>query len=134
MRTYFDTVVLVGALLREHPRHSNCLALINNTSDPWSCAHALAEAFSTLTGSYKVPNSQAAELILGLKEAIQIAPLELIDYETALLESRQRAVMGAGIYDALHAAFARRVGAGCIATGNPSHFRHVAPDMEILVP
>jgi hypothetical protein len=34
----------------------------------------------------------------------------------------------------LHATFARRKKATQIVTRNPSHFLHVAPDMEILTP
>ena len=43
-------------------------------------------------------------------------------------------VMGGGIYDSLHATFARRKGAKTIVTRNPSHFAHAAPDLEILTP
>jgi hypothetical protein len=42
--------------------------------------------------------------------------------------------MGGGIYDSLHATFARRKNAAQIVTRNPSHFQHVAPDIEILTP
>jgi hypothetical protein len=42
--------------------------------------------------------------------------------------------MGGGIYDSLHATFARRKKAVQIVTHNPSHFQHVAPDIEILTP
>jgi hypothetical protein len=42
--------------------------------------------------------------------------------------------MGGGIYDSLHATFARRKNAVQIVTRNPSHFQHVAPDIEILTP
>jgi hypothetical protein len=43
-------------------------------------------------------------------------------------------IMGGGIYDSLHATFARRKKAVQIVTRNPSHFQHVAPDIEILTP
>jgi hypothetical protein len=42
--------------------------------------------------------------------------------------------MGGGIYDSLHATFARRKQAVQIVMRNPSHFQHVAPDIEILTP
>lgn len=42
--------------------------------------------------------------------------------------------MGGGIYDSLHATFARRKSAKRIVTRNSSHFIHVAPDVEILTP
>jgi len=57
-----------------------------------------------------------------------------MDYEQTITEARRRGVMGGGIYDSLHATFARRKGTKRIVTRNPSHFAHVAPDLEILTP
>jgi len=76
----------------------------------------------------------AAELVLGLKSSLTIEALLLADYETALREARPRGVMGGGIYDSLHATFARRKGAKRIVTRNPAHFAHTAPEMEIFTP
>ena len=56
----------------------------------------------------------------------------MADYETAIREARSRGIMGGGIYDSLHATFARRKQAVQIVTRNPAHFQHVAPDIEIL--
>jgi len=53
---------------------------------------------------------------------------------TSIQEARSRGVMGGGIYDSLHATFARRKKATQIVTRNPTHFHHVAPDIEILTP
>ena len=58
----------------------------------------------------------------------------MADYETAIREAQSQGVMGGGIYDSLQAAFARQKKAAPIVTLNPSHFQHVAPDMEILTP
>jgi predicted nucleic acid-binding protein len=132
--TYFDTSVLVGALLQTHPNHKECLAIFERTSERISCAHALAEVFSTLTAHYKVPNEVAAEITLALTEKLAIEPLSLRDYEAALSESRQRGVMGGGIYDSLHATYARHHAARRVVTRNPGDFQHVAPDLEIVVP
>ena len=74
------------------------------------------------------------ELTLSLHNLIAVEALALADYKTAITEARSRGVMGGGIYDSLHATFARRKGAVQIVTRNPSHFQHVAPDMEILTP
>ena len=132
--TYFDTSVLVGVLLQTHPNHKECFSFFEQTRERMTCAHALAEAFSTLTASYKIPNYIAAELILGLPVRLAVEPLSTDDYEMAIAESQQRGVMGGGIYDALHAAFARRHFARRIVTRNPSNFQHVAPDLEIVIP
>jgi predicted nucleic acid-binding protein len=132
--TFLDTGILVGALLEKHAEHRQCTAALEQFSDCFTNLHALAETFATLTGFYKVPTHAASELTLGLREQIQVKALAAADYETAIREARSRGVMGGGIYDSLHATFARRNGAKRIVTRNPSHFSHVAPDVEILTP
>ncbi|MGO8764520.1 MAG: type II toxin-antitoxin system VapC family toxin [Limisphaerales bacterium] len=132
--TYFDTSVLVGALLQTHPNHKECLAIFEQTRERITCAHALAEVFSTLTAHYKVPNEAAAEITLSLLGKLTVEPLSLRDYETAIAEARQRGVMGGGIYDSLHATYARHHSTRRVITRNPGNFHHVAPDMEIVVP
>jgi predicted nucleic acid-binding protein len=132
--TFLDTGILVGAILRLHPQHAACRQGFAGALRPFTNAHALAETFATLTGFYKVPTAAATELALGVREAVAVEALELADYETAIREARSRGVMGGGIYDSLHATFARRKKAVRIVTLNPSHFHHVAPDIEILTP
>lgn len=125
---------MVGAVLDSHPEHAACLAALEDFPRPFTNAHALAETFATLTGFYKVPVDAATELTLSLRDSVTVEALALADYETAIQEARSRGVMGGGIYDSLHATFARRKKAKQIVTRNPSHFQHVAPDIEILTP
>ena len=132
--TFLDTGILVGAVLASHGEHKACLAALEDSERPFTNAHALAESFATLTGFYKVPTDAASELTLGLVDCLTVETLSLTDYQTAIREARRRGVMGGGIYDSLHATFARRKGAKQIVTRNPSHFVHVAPDIEILTP
>ena len=132
--TFLDTGILVGAILKEHPEHVACLAAFEDSMEPFTNAHAMAETFATLTGFYKVPAHHAAMLILALEDAVAVEALALADYRTAIREARSRGVMGGGIYDSLHATFARRKKATRIVTRNPSHFHHAAPDIEILTP
>ncbi len=132
--TFLDTGILVGAVLKSHPEHRVCISVLEDCPRPFTNSHALAESFATLTGFYKVPTNVASELTLGLRNAVMVEPLAWVDYETAIQEARSRGVMGGGIYDSLHATFARRKKAVQIVTRNPSHFQHVAPDIEILSP
>lgn len=132
--TFLDTGILVGALLENHPEHAACREAVERCDGPFTDTHALAETFATLTGFYKVSPAAAAELVLGLKSSLSIGALSPADYERAIAEAPQRGVMGGGIYDSLHATFARRKGAKRIATRNPSHFAHAAPELEILTP
>jgi predicted nucleic acid-binding protein len=132
--TFLDTGIMVGALLESHPEHEACLVALEASVRPFTNAHALAETFATLSGFYKVPTDAATELTLSLRDSVAVEALVLADYETAIREARSRGVMGGGIYDSLHATFARRKKALQIVTRNPSHFQHVAPDIEILTP
>lgn len=132
--TFLDTSALVGALLEKHPQHAACLRALQEAVSPVSDAHSLAETFATLTGFYRVPSEAAAELTLGLKAIVQVDPLSMADYETAISEARQRGIMGGGIYDSLHATFARRKGAKRVVTRNPSHFTHTAPELDVVAP
>jgi predicted nucleic acid-binding protein len=132
--TFLDTGILVGALLKSHPEHATCVAALEDYDRPFTNAHTLGETFATLTGFYKLPTDAATELTLGLADSIEVEALTVADYETAISEARSRGVMGGGIYDSLHATFARRKKAVRIVTRNPSHFAHVAPDIEILTP
>jgi predicted nucleic acid-binding protein len=132
--TFLDTGIMVGAVLKTHPEHALCVAALEVSVRPFTNAHALAETFATLTGFYKLPTDAATALTLGLRDSVAVEVLTLADYETAIREARSRGVMGGGIYDSLHATFARRKKATRIVTRNPSHFQHVAPDIEILTP
>lgn len=132
--TFLDTGIMVGAVLESHPEHEVCFAAIEESMHPFTNAHALAETFATLTGFYKVPTDVATELTLSLQDSVAVEALALTDYETAIREARSRGIMGGGIYDSLHATFARRKKAAQIVTRNPSHFQHAAPDIEILTP
>ena len=132
--TFLDTSELVGAVLERHPEHAACLRALEECADAISDAQALAETFATLTGFYRVPAEAAAELTLGLRERVRVEALALADYATAISEARQRGVMGGGIYDSLHATFARRKRAKRVITRNPGHFAHAAPELEIVAP
>lgn len=132
--TFLDTGILVGVLLEQHPEHAACLEALEESEAPFTDAHALAETFATLTGFYKLPVGAAAQLTLSLKVNLRVEPLPLADYEEAIGQAQRRGVMGGGIYDSLHATFARRNGAQRVVTRNPSHFAHAAPDLEILTP
>lgn len=132
--TFLDTGILVGAILEAHPEHLACRSALEDSERPFTNGHALAETFATLTGFYKVPTEAAAELTLGLRDSVEVEALSLADYATSIREARSRGVMGGGIYDSLHATFARRKKAVQIVTRNPSHFQHAAPDIEILTP
>src|SRR3984885_8471739 len=122
--TFLDTGIMVGAVLKSHSEHVACLVALEDSVRPFTNAHAMAETFATLTGFYKVPTDAATELTLSLRASVVVEALVLADYETAIREARSRGVMGGGIYDSLHATFARRKKPAQIVRRNPPHFQH----------
>jgi predicted nucleic acid-binding protein len=127
---FLDTSVIVAALLEKHPEHAASAPLLS-APDSVSNVHCLAEAFATLTAKYRLRNADAAALLLDRPLAIAQA-LSKEDY-TACLAAPAR-VQGGGIYDALHAAFARRLKVEQIFTHNISNFEHHASDLKIARP
>ena len=132
--TFLDTGIMVGSVFDRHPEHRICLEALENSRRPFTNAHALAETFAALTGFYKVPTDAATELTLSLRASVMVEALTLADYELAIREARSRRAKGGGIYDAVHATFARRKKAVQIVTRNPTQVQRVAPDIEILTP
>ena len=116
VKTFVDTGILVAAVLAEHPEHDVCESLLSAEADIFTDAHCLAEVFATLSGFYKVPTAQAAELTLSIANLFHVEPLALSDYIKTIGEARRRGVMGGGIYDSLHATIARKAGARRVAT------------------
>lgn len=127
---FLDTSVIVAALLAKHPNHPACIQLLNS-EDSVTDAHCLAEAFAVLTAAYKLRNPDAAALVLDRPLAIARAVLTE-DYRACLLNPS--ALQGGGIYDALHAAAARRLAVTILYTSNLKNFVHHAPDLDVRLP
>ena len=127
---FLDTSVLVAVLLAKHPHHPASLQLLN-AEDSVTDTHCLAEAFAVLTAAYKLRPADTAALILDRPSAIA-CPVLAEDYRSCLLNPS--GLQGGGIYDALHAAVARRLGAKIIFTSNVRNFSHHAPDLNVQAP
>ena len=127
---FLDTTILVFALLEKHPHHATCLELLN-ARESVTDTHCLAEAFAALTGAYRLRNTDAAALLLDRPLAIA-EPVLKEDYRHCLEKSAT--VQGGGIYDAIHAAVARRLKVKRLYTHNISNFEHHAPDLNVSVP
>jgi hypothetical protein len=66
--------------------------------------------------------------------ANDLADLGLRRLEDLLSVAPSRGVTGDLFYEATHAEVARREGRAVICTLNVSHFRPVAPDLEVVTP
>jgi predicted nucleic acid-binding protein len=133
MKIFLDTSVLVESCLTARPKFAKADELVSRKHAITS-AHALAEAYATLSGDprLRISPSDAAQLVDDLADALTVHAFELPDYRALISAAPLKGIRGGAIYDALHAQTARLAGCSEIHTLNVSHFRHVAPDLKIV--
>jgi predicted nucleic acid-binding protein len=139
MISVLDSSVLVAALVEAEQHHIASGALLDKPGMHIH-AHALAEAFSTLTGGrlgYRVLPETAMELLeQSVLPYVGVITLSAKEMTMGLKGARSRAVRGAAIYDYLHLVAARKAKARRLYTLDVANFRsfHRAGDPEILLP
>ncbi len=133
MKRFLDSSVLVESCLSQAPKFAAADALVNEP-DAWTSAHALAEAYATLSGDprLRINPADAARMVEDLAKALSVRALATTDYRDLISSAPGRGIRGGMIYDALHAHTARLCGCREVHTLNVSHFRHVAPDLTVL--
>ena len=133
MKRFLDSSVLVESCLSQSPRFAAADALVNS-SDTCTSAHALAEAYATLSGDarLRIAPADAAHMVVDLARALSVETLPAAAYPHLISASPAKGICGGMIYDALHAQTARNSGCKEILTLNLSHFRHVAPDLTVV--
>jgi len=131
-RVFLDASVLVEACLLHSGKFAAADALIKRPNV--TSSHALAEAYATLSGDkrLRIKAHDAAQMVLDCAAKLAVADLGLRRLKDLLSAAPARGVTGGLFYDAMHAEVARREGCAVIRTLNASHFRHVAPDLEVL--
>src|SRR5439155_5623116 len=125
MKRFLDTSVLVEACLSQSPKFAAADSLVNS-SEAFTSAHALAEAYATLSGDTRlqIQPADAAQMIEGLATTVSIIALTVADYLRLISSAPAKGIRGGSIYDALHAHSARRRGCEEIRTLNVAHFKH----------
>ena len=137
MRIYFDTSVLVAAMLDSEASHEACLTSLAGARNPLSANHTLAELFSTLTGGrlpIRLDAHTATDLIeVNLAKRLEWVGLSGPEYLATLGRAHSLGVRGGAIYDLLHLAAARKSKADRILTLNVRHFEMFAPDLKAII-
>lgn len=135
VKWYFDTSVLVAALVEIHPHHQPAVALLEESIGrrvtAYMSTHGLTELYSVLTRTpFKPPISPALawqlieESILPNIERVTLTPRE----HTELLRTiAKEGVAGGRVYDAIHIECARKTTCDRIYTFNVRNFRALAP-------
>ena len=138
MKWFFDTTVLVAALLPDHPHHARSFPLFASaTRRQAACAaHSLAEAYSTFTrypGKERM-SAEAASLVLqGIEQRFTLVWLDADEYCASLSRMAQLGIVGGAVYDGLVAACALKAGASHLYTWNVRHFDLLGAEVRKLV-
>lgn len=132
MNRFLDSSVLVESCLQQSPRFAAADALVGD-SNAFTSAHALAEAYATLSGDprLKIAPADAARMVEDLAAALKVRALDAADYRRLIASAPAKGIRGGMIYDALHAQTARACGCQEIHTLNVTHFKHVSPDLAV---
>jgi len=133
--SFFDTSVLVAALLQEHPHHAAAAELLNEVftkGEPaFVSAHGLAEVYSVLTRApaplLTSPGDAWRMIETSLLPHVEIASLTGREYRAILEECGRRSWAGGSVYDLIHIRAAQKAGCTRLYTFNVKHFRSLAP-------
>ncbi|HTC50268.1 MAG TPA: PIN domain-containing protein [Candidatus Aquilonibacter sp.] len=138
MRWFFDSSVLVSALLPDHEHHARSFAafLAASPKNASCAAHSLAEVYATLTrypGKERLHSEQAALLLQEIERRLTLVWLDGDEYRVAIHRLARMGIVGGAVYDGLLAACALKVGARHIYTWNVLHFNLLDTEIQKLV-
>jgi predicted nucleic acid-binding protein len=132
MKPFLDASVLVEACLAQSPKFGAADVLVS-TAGAVTSAHALAEAYATLSGDgrLKISPGDAAQMLAELITGLQIYGLSAKSYVELIENAPAKGIRGGSVFDAIHAQAAREANCTEIHTLNVRHFQHVAPDILV---
>lgn len=138
MRWFFDSSVLVPALLADHEHHARSFAAFASASPRNSgcAAHSLAEVYATLTrypGKQRLSAEYAALLVQEIECRFTLVWLDGDEYRAAIRHIATIGIVGGAVYDGLVAACALKAGAEHIYTWNVRHFNLLGSEIQKLV-
>lgn len=127
MKCFFDTSVLVAAVLEEHEHHQRSFSVFSTASpsSAFCAAHNLAEVYATLTrypGKQRISADQALLAIQVIEGRFSIVALKTQEYLAAIRKFTAVGITGGTIYDGLIAACALKAKADVLYTWNIGHF------------
>jgi predicted nucleic acid-binding protein len=138
VKWFFDSSVLVPALLPAHVHHARSFAVFAAASqkNAGCAAHTLAEVYSTLTkypGKERISSEFAALLIQQLEEKLTLVWLDGDEYRAAIRRMATMGIVGGAVYDGLIASCALKSGARHLYTWNARHFDLLGTEIQRIV-
>jgi predicted nucleic acid-binding protein len=127
VKRFFDTSVLVAAVLEDHEHHERSFSALSTATPSSACcaAHNLAEAYATLTrypGKQRLSPDQVLLAIEVFENRLAVVALESHEYLGVIRRFAAHGITGGTIYDGLIAACALKAKADVIYTWNIGHF------------
>lgn len=138
MKWFFDTTVLVAALLPDHPHHSRSFPLFGSASRKQSAcaAHSLAEAYSTFTrypGKERMSAEAASLVVQEIERRLTLVWLDGDEYSAAIRRMAHVGIVGGAVYDGLVAGCALKAGADRLYTWNVRHFELLGVEVRKII-
>ncbi len=135
-KPFFDTSVVIAALVREHPNHAAAASLLNETfrttGPAFISAHSLAEVYAVLTRApapLLVSPGDAWQMInSSLLPHFEVVALTGDEHREVIEECARHGWAGGRIYDLVHIRAAIKAGCKRLYTFNVKHFRSMAPE------
>lgn len=135
---FLDTSVLVPIAQVSHIHHRPSRDLWNFLTQKEAAVsvHTVAETYSALTAMPPALRLAPLEVVAVIETFLKRLTLITLSSEEYLETVRNTAKLGHSggmVYDALHLACARKIGAEQIYTWNLKHFRSLAPDLADII-
>ena len=134
MRVFFDTNVLLAALLAAHESHDRAYLALERVHlgehEGIIAAHTLVELYSTLTRMPAPFRHSPDEALLSIEENVlkhfKVVALSGADYVSVIKDAASRGIQGGTTFDALLVRTAIKAEPNKILTLNLKHFQAVA--------
>jgi predicted nucleic acid-binding protein len=138
VRIFFDTTVLVAAVLEDHEHYERSFTVFSaaKRSSAFCAAHNLAEVYATLTrypGKDRVSAEQALISLEKIEERLAIVALEASEYVVTIRKCAAKGIVAGTLYDGLIASCALKARADILYTWNTAHFRMLGEDVALIV-
>jgi predicted nucleic acid-binding protein len=140
VKVSYDTSVLIAALLVEHSNHAVALSRLalarSGEVRGYLSTHSLAELYSVMTRlptPLRVFPDEAIAMLSDLTDYLEPVPLVATDYQAAMVRMAQLRLVGGGVFDAVIAQSALKVGVDYLVTLNPKDFVRLGEAIAMLV-
>jgi predicted nucleic acid-binding protein len=142
LRVFFDTSVLVAALVGPHPHHARALPWLDahgTKLEGMTSQHALLELWSVLTRLPTAPllaPALAERMVDRLADKIAVLPASPTLYRQVIHRTAERSLRSGAVFDALHLLTAEDARANAVLTFNTQDFTRLAVESSprILFP